>query len=148
MPPRSGPGQGLAGEDFLYVFQGRAERAAHLAARVALDALPPTGIGREPSGRQASGRDAPAGPSPLPVRPLRLRPMAATAGGRARVTPGTAHTRLAAVTPTGSGRARALRHATVVRMKPRKSTSVLPVRTVPIPGAGHCLSRQEPVKGA
>jgi len=64
-----------------------------VAARVVLGALLWTGIGvwTERPGL-AGGRDAPAGHSPLPVRPLRLSPMTATAGGRARMTPGTART--------------------------------------------------------
>ena len=45
----------------------------------------------------------PRGLSPLPVRPLRLSPRTATAGGRARATPGTSTHQLAAVTPTGHG---------------------------------------------
>ena len=59
---------------FFTINQGRAERAVRLAARVALNALPRTGIGSELSDPdRPAGAMRPRGLSPLPVRPLRLR---------------------------------------------------------------------------
>ena len=89
----------------------------------------------------------PRGLSPLPVRPLRLSPITATAGGRARVTPGTGPHQLAAVTPTGRGPRRTPRQLPALQHEAAKAHSGVPVRS-PIPGADHCLSRPEPVKGA
>jgi hypothetical protein len=89
----------------------------------------------------------PRGPSPLPVRPLRLSPITATAGGRARVTPGTGPHQLVAVTPTGRGPAPNPRHPPTPRHEAAKVHRGVPVRS-PIPGTDHCLSRPEPVKGA
>ncbi len=86
-----------------------------LAARMVLCALPRTGIGCELSGPDwQAGAMRPPGPSPLPVRPLRLSPITATAGGRARVTPGTVPHQLAAVTPTGRSSRRTPRHPPVL----------------------------------
>ena len=89
----------------------------------------------------------PRGLSPLPGRPLRLRPIAATAGGRARVTPGTDPHQLAAVTHTGRGPRRTLRHPPAPRHEDAKVHGGVSTRS-PIPGADHCPSRPEPVKGA
>jgi hypothetical protein len=88
----------------------------------------------------------PRGLSLFPVRPLRLRPKTATAGGRASATPGTGPHQLAAVTPTGCGPRRTQRPTADARHETTKATAV-PVAS-PIPGADHCLSRPEPVKGA
>jgi hypothetical protein len=119
-----------------------------LAARVVPSALPCTGTGYELSGQGwQAGAMRPRGLSPLPIRPLRLRPIAATAGGRARVTPGTGPHQLAAVTPTRQDRARPHAVLAAPRHKAAKAHSYVPVRS-PIPGADHCLSRPEPVKGA
>ena len=100
-PPTTGVVR--SGENFLYLLQGRAERAVRLAARVARGAAANRNrVWTERHGL-AGGRDAPAGNSPLPVRPLRLSPMTATAGGRATATPGTGPHQLATITPTGQG---------------------------------------------
>jgi hypothetical protein len=124
------------------------ERAVRLAARVVRGALPCTGIGRELSGPGwQAGAMRPRGTSPLPVRPLRLRPVTATAGGRARVTPGTGLHQVAAVTPTGHGPAPGSAPSPASWHEVTKVHSGLPVRR-PIPGADHCVSRPEPVKGA
>jgi hypothetical protein len=68
-------------DNYLYLLQGRAERAVRLAARVGLGSLPRSDIGVNWVARLAGGRGAPAGLSPLPVRPLRPSPRTATAGG-------------------------------------------------------------------
>jgi hypothetical protein len=120
-----------------------------LAARVVPGALPRTEIGCELSGPDwYAGAMRPQGPSLLPVRPLRLSPITATAGGRARVTPVTGPNQLAAVTPTGRCPRRTPRQPSGPRHEAAKVDSGAVGRTVPIPGAAHCLSRPEPVKGA
>jgi hypothetical protein len=89
----------------------------------------------------------PRGLSPLPVRPLRLSPKTATVGGRPTATPGPDPHQLAAVTPPAAAPRRTRAIPQGAPAWSGESHRGVPVRS-PIPGAGHCMSRPEPVKGA
>jgi hypothetical protein len=139
----------LCGENFPYVFKGArsAPRAWRRGWSWARCRAPELGCELRPE--LAVGRAAPEGLSLLPVRPLRLRPKTATAGGRASVTPGTG--------PAPAGRRHAHRPrpardtgavAGGAPLKLRRPTAACRLGASPIPGADHCLSRPEPVKGA
>ena len=86
------------GDNYLYLFQGRAERAGRRTAVIPREITAPAGRS-DGAARSAGGRDAPAGHSPRPDWQLRLCTLRRTAGCRPSATPGTARHRLAAVTP-------------------------------------------------
>jgi hypothetical protein len=136
------------GEDFLYVFKGARSAPGAWRRGPSWARCPRSGIecelsdpacGRARFARGDSGHCRSARSALGRRRPRRA------AGTR---DPGHRPHQVAAITPTVRGPHMTPRHTPALQREAAKVSLPVASKSLPIPGASHCLSRPEPVKGA